>query len=337
MGNGLPNPLRGAATARAARRLVGRRRGSIYAVVLAMAILVSLIGLSAVAVGRINLRTASAGGDAASAELLALSAVEHAASVVNSDSNWRLNYVHDELIPPVPLGPGEFTWKLQDGTLDEIVPRDGVPDDTDGSLSGGLQPARVVGIGRVGDARRAYSVVLIPAGPNILGNPGIESGVTPYEPDAGNCQLEVISSVVHNGVRGLAVRSRVNAAGGPRQEVTSKVSNNKWYYAEAWVRMSTSEDEPVVCLVAKMTSGADEVIRPTRDPAAPVRKAGTEWKKFSFSLQTKFSGSFDRVYWRVETTGTNQDFYLDDLKLIEGTSPMPMAPASDTWRQEQLN
>src|SRR4051794_12263067 len=88
-----------------------RRRGSIYAVVLAMAILVSLIGLSAVAVGRINLRTASAGGDSSSAELMALSAIEHGIAVLNSDSNWRSNYTHDVECAPVTLGPGTFTWK----------------------------------------------------------------------------------------------------------------------------------------------------------------------------------------------------------------------------------
>ena len=164
-----------------ATRRHGGRRGSIYAVVLAMAILVSLIGLSAVAVGRINLRTAAAGGDAASAEVLALSGIEHAVSVVNADPNWRSNYVHDEPITPVALGAGEFTWKLQDGTLD-VNPRDGIPDDTDGNLSGGLQPVRVVSTGRVGDARRSYSVVLFPAGTNRLTNPGVESGLTPYEP-----------------------------------------------------------------------------------------------------------------------------------------------------------
>src|SRR3954447_4992417 len=91
-----------------------RRRGSIYAVVLAMAILVSLIGLSAVAVGRINLRSAAAGGDSASAELLALSAVEHGIAVVNSDSTWRSDYKNEEPITAVKLGGGTFKWYLRD-------------------------------------------------------------------------------------------------------------------------------------------------------------------------------------------------------------------------------
>jgi hypothetical protein len=319
---------------RSAARRRGGRRGSIYAVVLAMAILVSLIGLSAVAVGRINLRTASAGGDAAAAELLALSGIEHAVAVVNADSNWRTNYTHDQSIAPVALGTGEFTWKLQDGTLD-FNPHDGVPDDTDGSLSGGLQPVRVVSNGRVGDARRSYSVVLVPAGANLLTNPGVESGPTPYEID--NCVLEVNSSAAHNGLRSLLVKGRAGAAAGPRQDVTAKVNRNKWYYVEAWVRMTTAEEEPVICLVAT-GGGGDQVSRPTRAAGAPAQKVGTDWKKVSYSINTNWSsGGYNNVYWRVETSATNQDFYLDDVKLIESATPMPMAPASDTWRQEQLN
>jgi Tfp pilus assembly protein PilX len=92
----------------------GRRRGSIYAVVLALAVLVSLIGLSAVAVGRINLRSAANSSDAAEAELLAVSAVEHGVAVLNSQANWRSNtlYFNEQTTNPVALGDGQFRWKL---------------------------------------------------------------------------------------------------------------------------------------------------------------------------------------------------------------------------------
>src|SRR4051794_12022463 len=77
---------------RAWRRAARKRRGSIYAVVLGMAILVSLIGLSAVAVGRVNMRVASIGSDGTDAELLSLSAIEHAAATINTDATWRSKY-----------------------------------------------------------------------------------------------------------------------------------------------------------------------------------------------------------------------------------------------------
>src|SRR5215207_5938048 len=186
------------------------RRGSIYAVVLAMAILVSLIGLSAVAVGRINLRTAAGSGDSASAELLALSAVEDAVAVVNSEAGWRSNASpwSEKQTPEVALGAGTFNWYLRD----EL--------DGDVRMSvGGIQPVRVFGMGQVGDARRKYSVRLIPTGVNLLTNPAMEAGVQPFEPESGNCVLESTSSSPHDGLRSLYVRSRIDRLSGPRQDV----------------------------------------------------------------------------------------------------------------------
>ena len=48
----------------------------------------------------------------------------------------------------------------------------------------------VLETGRVGDARRAFSVVLVPNGPNQLNNPGIESGLSPWGVNSGDCALE---------------------------------------------------------------------------------------------------------------------------------------------------
>jgi len=304
-----------------------RNRGSIYAVVMALAILVSLIGLSAVAVGRINLRTASAGGDASTAELLALSAVEHATAVINSNSQWRSTYVNDTETSSMPLGAGSFTWKLQD----EL--------DSDLRLSvGGLQPARLFGIGRVGDARRMYSVVLVPTGTNLLSNPGIESGTAGYASDGGNCTLEANGTDVRNGLRSLRVYSRTGAGGGPIQDVTGKITNGKWYYFEAWMKMSTTPEEPAFSILVRKAGNPDQVLKkPIGQTPQPV---GTDWTKVCASIYANWSGGADNVYWRVETNTSSQEFKMDDLKLIEAPAagaPMPMAPARETWRQEAVN
>jgi hypothetical protein len=306
-----------------------RRRGSIYAVVLAMAILVSLIGLSAVAVGRINLRSAAAGGDASSAELLALSAVEHGIAVVNSDSNWRTNYQNEASTAPLTLGAGTFSWMLRDEY------------DRDLKLSsGGLQPVRLVGIGQVGEAHRGFSVVLVPAGTNQLSNSGIESGVTPFEPEAGDCVVDVTSADPHGGVRSLWVRSRNGPSGGPRQDVTGRVNNTRWYYVEAWMKTTLAAEEPIFRIVVRKAGSSDQVFTSTKPPPTvppvPAQQAALTWTKVSLPIYVNWTGSYDNIYWRLETALSNQDFYLDDLKLIEGASPTPMAPARDTWRQEAL-
>jgi len=296
-----------------------RRRGSIYAVVLAMAILVSLIGLSAVAVGRINLRTAAAGGDSSSAELLALSAIEHGIAVLNSDSNWRSNYANDVECAPIALGPGSFTWKLRD----EI--------DGDLRLSvGGLQPARIVGIGRVGDARRAYSVALVPSGANKLTNPGIESGTTPYE--ASNCVIEQNATNPHGGLRSMLVRGRADRTGGPAQDLKGVLTSGRSYYIEAWVRMSTSAEQPVISIVVT-DGGILGILSSTTVFKAKADSVGVDWTKVSVALNPSWTGSPNNIYWHIETNSTNQDFYIDDVKVIEGTS---MGAVRETWKQESL-
>ena len=317
------------------RRAAARRRGSIYAIVLAMAILVSLIGLSAVAVGRINLRTAGTGGDAMAAELLSLSAIEHAIAVVNRDATWRTRFENDVETPQVRLGNGTFAWKLVDGTTD--ADGDGTMDDGDGDLgAGGLQPARLFGIGRAGDARRAFSVVLVPNGPNQLNNPGIESGLDPWAVNSGDCALEVISTEPRTGLRSLAVRSRTGHTAGPLQDVTAKVVSGKSYYVEAWVKMSTAEEDPRFALTVEGDGlilgigGSDSRF------VARAQPVGLQWKKVHVALNPSWSGTADRICLRVETASSNQDFYVDDLKLVEQSTITPMSPDRTTWKQEEL-
>lgn len=312
-------------------RKASRRRGSIYAVVLAMAILVSLIGLSAVAVGRINLRTASATGDSATAELLAVSAVEHAIAVLNIEAGWRGNslYFGEQPTDPVQLGHGTFWWKLKD--------------ELDGDIrftSGGIQPVRVFGAAAAGDARRTYSVVLVPTGANILANPGIEAGVTPYEPESGNCTLEVSGTSPRSGLRSLRAYNRTDHYAGPRQEVTTKIVSGRSYYAEAWMRMATAEEVPRLALVVRGSGGLlglsnwEQVFR-----AAPATPVGLDWTKVGVAINPSFDGTIDRIYWRIETSSTSQEFWVDDVKLIESAASgtvTPMAPARETWRQEPV-
>ena len=307
------------------KRLAVRRRGSIYAVVLAMAILVSLIGLSAVAVGRINLRAAAGGSDASSAELLAVSAVEHAITVLNSEAGWRGNtaYANEQRTNPIALGDGQFCWKLKDERDHNIA-----------YTAGGIQPVRVYGIGEVGDARRVYSVELVPTGTNLLTNPGFESGLLPYEAE-GTCVVEATATDVRNGLRSLMVRSRASNTSGPRQDVMAKIVDGKWYYAEAWVKMSTTEEVATISMVARK-SGQTDVPMAAASGQTP-QTVKLEWTKIGYAFKANIPGGYDSVYWRITTSSSAQDFQVDDVKLIQETSPgvaMPMAPARETWKQE---
>jgi hypothetical protein len=209
-------------------------------------------------------------------------------------------------------------------------------DEKDGDLAvGGLQAVRVYGIGRVGDARRGFSVMLVPTGANLLTNPGIESGLTGYS-DAGTCTLDGSVAEPRNGLKSLWSRSRLDRTAGPRQNVLGKISSGKSYYAEAWVRMSTTVEAPRISLVAKNNGdllglGSWEVT--FRATAQPV---GLEWTKVHVTLNPSWSGTPDSAYWRIETSNSSQDFGIDDVKLIESATPAVLGPAPDSWRQESV-
>lgn len=299
------------------------RRGSIYAVVLGMSILVALIGLSTIAVSRINLRSTSVTGEAGEAELLALSAVEHAMSVVNADAAWRTNYLHDVAVPKVALGRGRFTWKLLD--------------DADASLSGGgLQPVRVVGYGFVGVARRAFSVQLLPTGTNVLENPGSEAGLTGWSVQASDCVLEshttstLAGEVPHGGSRFLLVKNRLDKYSGPQQQVLGKVKSGTSYYVEAWVKMSTAPEQVWFSVNVKRDGApGSEVI----DKVVANVPAGTEWTKVSATYNPAWTGTETEVRWRIETGASPQDFLVDDAKIVAQVTGIPMAPSLGTWKQ----
>lgn len=126
------------------------RAGYLYVAVMITATLVGLVGLSAVSVARLNLRTTTRTADSSSADFLAQSAVEHALAVLQNDPAWRTTYQNNTEYPgtAISMNGGTVTWKLidPDGSL--------LDDDSD--------TVRIYGIGRQDSATSVQSVQLYP-------------------------------------------------------------------------------------------------------------------------------------------------------------------------------
>ena len=129
-----------------------RRGSALYITVVGVTLIVSAIGLSAVTVARLRLRATTQQHNLLEARRVASSAVENALVVLNSNPNWRTDYLNNVEYPstPVPLGDNTFTWKLVDD--------DAVLDDDESDV------VRVYGIGRVGQQVWTESVQVQPAG-----------------------------------------------------------------------------------------------------------------------------------------------------------------------------
>ena len=137
------------------------RRGSVYIFILTTAMLISVIGLSAIAIARINTRSETSRRQT-DAMKLAASAVEAAVTVINVNPGWRLAYKSGLETTPINFGSGTISWKLvdPDGNLGD--------DPTD--------PVSIVGIGRCGRSVWAYGVTVSGADPLEALNTSLHAG-----------------------------------------------------------------------------------------------------------------------------------------------------------------
>ncbi|MFQ5492214.1 MAG: hypothetical protein ACE5GE_15980, partial [Phycisphaerae bacterium] len=93
-----------------------RRRASMYVVVMSTAMLITLIGLAALNLSRVEQRSTGAIGDLGQARLLAQSAIEMGIYWVDRDSNWRSTYPNGTWTTGESVGNGSFTLQGLDAT-----------------------------------------------------------------------------------------------------------------------------------------------------------------------------------------------------------------------------
>ena len=123
--------------------------GSIYLHVLASSLLITILGLGALAAVRIQMRSARLVRDAAEARACAVSAIELGLLQIKQNPNWRTERPNGTWFDNKELGAGRFT--LQGADLE------------DGSLSdSAYEPVVLTGIGTKGAARHKAQVTLVP-------------------------------------------------------------------------------------------------------------------------------------------------------------------------------
>lgn len=136
------------------RRRAHQRRGSAYVLVLSIALVVLTVGLSVLALARVETRMVRETNEWTEAALLASAAVEHAVNTLDQTPSWRTTFTHDTQAYSHALGSGTMSWKLIDPT--------------DTSLSNDQHdPVVIRGRGQVGGAIRIYSLRMHPAGDTI--------------------------------------------------------------------------------------------------------------------------------------------------------------------------
>ncbi|MBU0617198.1 MAG: hypothetical protein KKI02_05740 [Planctomycetes bacterium] len=137
-----------------------RCRGAAYVFFLGTALLVTIIGLSALTVVRIQLRAAEGANDVTAARIHARSAIDLGLAMINLDTNWRGN---------LGSGPWASDRPIGDGTLSVEVT---IIDDGDGNAANNI--VELTGTGAQGEALHITKVTLVPS--SDLGGMVVSSG-----------------------------------------------------------------------------------------------------------------------------------------------------------------
>jgi hypothetical protein len=291
-----------------------QRRATCYLAVLAVALIVTIIGLSALATGRIEFRSAESANDVVAARVYAQAAMEMGLFTMSNDASWRTSYTNDVWVPAQPIGQGTYSWKLID--------------EENGDLTADPNaPLRLYGRGIAGDAVRTYSVLLQPdaAAGNLLANPGIENGTTGWT--GTSCTLEAHTDQPHSGAAYLWVKNRAGEWDGPRQDVSSNLVNGTTYTTDVWVRMKDYPDQARIVFWMDTSLGyySNYLTSAT---------VGTTWTNVSTTATLTWSGTLNAAYWEVETQSSSQEFMIDDATLrVAGRSAPAALPILGTLQR----
>lgn len=293
-----------------------RRRGGAYLAILGVAMLVSVIGMSALARVRIQLKEEAAIENGVAARLAARSAVDMALLAIYSNSNWRNDYLQDTWTSDTMIGVQTLSYKLYDEANASLK--------TDST-----SPVRVYGRGQAGESTWIFSVLVQPplpkAPPNLLSNGNIETGLANPWWESGDCGLTPDAAIQHAGAYCLLISARSSATAAARQTITPLIAADSSYRVSAWIRTRTQPEAVKVGVWIQSEAGLNYF--PIVELAAT-----TVYQLAHGTFTPTWSGSLLSAYLEIGGTTTYQEIAIDDVSLL--VIPNAVGPVPGTWRRD---
>ncbi|MFH0982679.1 MAG: carbohydrate binding domain-containing protein [Planctomycetota bacterium] len=305
--------LRTAISRRHARRT--RRRGASYVFFLGTAMLVTIIGLSALTVVRVKRQAAEAVNDRTAAQEYAQSAVEQAVLTIYTTANWRNSLAHNTWSAAQPLGEGTFVWKL----VDEI----------NGSFTVDRNArVRVYGKGVCNPSTWVYSVLVQPPPEELptelLTNGNLETGsVSPWW--ASGCNLKLDTASTHGGANSLLIWQRTSVTASACQTIATTIQTDTTFHVRAWVRTRTSPETVDVGTWVQSGAGWQYF-------AIATLAGTTSWQSVEGTFTPTWTGALMDAYLEIAGTSLLQEILIDDVSLTSSPSALGVVPG--TWRRE---
>jgi hypothetical protein len=287
----------------------------VYVTVLGVATLVTIIGLGALMVVRVEQRAVKVTEAALKADFAAQSGTDLMLFWLSSNPNWRTTYTNDTWTAPQTIDQAALSFKL----VDEL----------DGNLANDpTQPVRLYIKAVVGEATRLYSLRLRPRSTtSLLSNGDMEDGLTQWY--GSTCTLEWRTDSPHSGTGYIYVTDRTSSASGPLQSIVTQIENGATYTFEMWVKMDSGTRSVMLEI---QTTGSTSGAQTFNGGSTSV---GSAWFKVTSTITPTWSGTLQGAYLDVVTTSGTTAFRIDDALLVKTSGPS-LIPISGTFCREML-
>jgi hypothetical protein len=283
---------------------------------LGTALMVTVIGMSALTVFRVKVRSLEGVNDLAAARLHAQAGIQAGIYTIQMDTNWRTGYAHNTWSAAEPIGTGTYRWKL----VDEV---------NGGLAVDAAAPVRIYGQGNAGGSVFICSVLvqgtLDQVSSSLLTNGDFEGGTAaPWSP-SGSCQLELRTDSPHGGSAYLYVKNRADINAILQHGALASMQSGVTCWAGLWMKMKDTSEGVWFGVWIRSDVG-------WKYHEFGEGRADTRWTYLSGAATPTWSGPFGEAVFEVGTTDTNQEFMIDDVVLLNIPNTFGTLPG--TWRRE---
>ncbi|MGD8452663.1 MAG: carbohydrate binding domain-containing protein [Phycisphaerae bacterium] len=295
-----------------------RRRAALYLAVLMTAMIVTVLGVAGLLATRIQVQSSGHTLDASAARFYAESAIDVALMKLSSAPNWYTVINRGQWSAEIHVGQGTLSWRFE---TDQGYFGQGTPPDV----------VRLYGRGTCGQALRIYSVLVQACDEavamNLLTNGDFENGTSSWS--SSGCNLVTDTCNPHAGDAAMRVRDRHSSWDGPYQDIIDELTEGDTYTFEVWLRMASSSEGVEIVLWVDADHGWESM-------SAGSGTVGTNWTQLTGSFTPTWSGSADNAVWGIQTSSSNQNFYVDDALILPagGLTTTNAIAVPGTWRRE---
>ncbi|MHB1484839.1 MAG: carbohydrate binding domain-containing protein [Saccharofermentanales bacterium] len=163
--------------------------------------------------------------------------------------------------------------------------------------------------------------------PNLLSNPGFESGTTSWT--AQSCSIAANASS-HTGSYACLASSRTYTWGSPVQDIRTILTTNGQgiYSSSAWVKLASGTDNVSIMIITNDDNGTHYLSRST--------SVGTSYTKISNdNMYILWTGTLNSAYIEIQTSSSTANLYADDFTLTKTSTNLlansEFESGTDSW------